>query len=254
MIHFLKKQQITQPSQKTMENSMVGKRGKKRLLSGAYRYSVACFLGALVLMYVATPLIEKIDEGDHIVGFFLTLVLLSAVPAVGNSRRAMVWAIVLVIPAVAAKWLHHLWPTVIHAEFWLVPGLFFVIFVIMHLFGFIFRASQVDSEVMCAAIAGYLLLAMVWGFAYILIADLVPGSFVFTAGPASSQVMKGFTALYFSFVTLCTVGYGDIVPVSGVARSLAMIEAAVGVFYIATIISRLVAVYSSKSVSNGKPL
>jgi voltage-gated potassium channel len=86
-----------------------------------------------------------------------------------------------------------------------------------------------------------------------LVADLIPDSFVFTASPAGGHAMKGFTALYFSLITLCTVGYGDIVPVSGMARAMAMMEATVGVFYIATVISRLVAVYSSRSLSDGKP-
>ena len=64
----------------------------------------------------------------------------------------------------------------------------------------------------------------------------------------AANAMKGFTALYFSFATLCTVGYGDILPVSGVARMLAILEAGVGVFYVAILISRLVALHSSESL------
>jgi hypothetical protein len=229
-----------------MENTVNAKSRRGRLISGVYRYAVACFLGALVLMFISAPLIEKLNYGDHIVTAILTVVLLCAVLAVGNRRSTLVWAIVLVAPAVSARWLNHLRPELIRPEFWLVPGLLFVAFVIMHLFGFILRAPRVDSEVLCAAIGGYLMLALLWSFGYMLVADLVPESFVFTAGPVSVHAMKGFTALYFSFVTLCTVGYGDIVPVSGIARALAMIEAAAGVFYVATLISRLVAVYSSR--------
>ncbi|MEO8429729.1 MAG: potassium channel family protein [Verrucomicrobiota bacterium] len=71
----------------------------------------------------------------------------------------------------------------------------------------------------------------------------------FMAGPVSSHTMKGFTGLYFSFITLSTVGYGDIVPISGMARMLAMMEAMAGTFYVAILISRLVAVYSSRGPS-----
>jgi hypothetical protein len=59
--------------------------------------------------------------------------------------------------------------------------------------------------------------------------------------------MKGFTAVYFSFITLSTVGYGDIAPVSGVLRMLTMIEAITGTFYMAVLIARLVAVYSTST-------
>jgi hypothetical protein len=123
----------------------------------------------------------------------------------------------------------------------------------MHLLGFIFRSSQVDSEVLCAAIAGYLMLVLLWSLAYTLVSQVVPESFVFTVGPESGHTMKDSTATYFSFVTLCTVGYGDIVPVSGIARSLAMMEAGIGVFYMAMLISRLVTLYSSKESKHDKP-
>jgi hypothetical protein len=57
--------------------------------------------------------------------------------------------------------------------------------------------------------------------------------------------LDGFSAFYFSFVTLCTVGYGDIVPVSKVARMLAVTEAITGLFYIAVLVSRLVGMYTN---------
>lgn len=57
--------------------------------------------------------------------------------------------------------------------------------------------------------------------------------------------MNGFTGFYFSFITLSTVGYGDITPVSRIARWLAALEAMTGLLYVAVLISRLVALYSS---------
>jgi hypothetical protein len=71
-------------------------------------------------------------------------------------------------------------------------------------------------------------------------------SFVFTVGLVSSRSMNNFNALYFSFTTLSTVGYGDIVPVSGIARMLAMVEAVFGMFYVTLLIARLVRSTPSK--------
>jgi hypothetical protein len=217
---------------------------KNKIVAGMYRYCVACFLAALSLMFIALPMLEHLANGERIAAGLLTIVLLFAVMAVGDSRRTFIWAIVLVMPALAARWINHLRPDVMPSEISIISGLIFIAFVIVHLFGFIFRSPHVDSEVLCAAVATYLMIGLLWSFVYMLIADLVQDAFVFTAGP--SHVMKGFNAIYFSFVTLCTVGYGDIVPVSGMARAMAMMEATVGVFYIATVISRLVAIYSSK--------
>ena len=66
---------------------------------------------------------------------------------------------------------------------------------------------------------------------------------------SSSHRMKGFTAHYFSFITLCTVGYGDIAPVSSAARMLAAMEAMTGTIYMAVLIARLVSMHSSPTMA-----
>ena len=103
---------------------------------------------------------------------------------------------------------------------------------------------------LCAATSVYLLLGILWSMAYILVAELVPGSFCFAAGPDPGRSMAGFDAVYFSFVTLCTVGYGDVFPVSHGAKMLAIAEAVTGLFYVTILIARLVAVYSSEKPSD----
>ena len=136
-------------------------------------------------------------------------------------------------------------------EVFLSAGLLFIAFIMLHLFRFILHAPRVNSEILCASVAIYLMLGLLWAFAYTLVARMVPDSFAFTVGPASSHLMHGFTSLYFSFVTLSTVGYGDIIPVSGVARLLAIAEATSGMFYVTLLIARLVALYSSDRAGNG---
>lgn len=94
-----------------------------------------------------------------------------------------------------------------------------------------------------------------WGSIYVLVARMSPGAFSGVA--ASSQPLHGFDALYFSLITLTTAGYGDIAPVSGPARMLAMLEAVTGTMYMAALVARLVSGYSSaattKSETNTAP-
>ena len=76
-----------------------------------------------------------------------------------------------------------------------------------------------------ASISAYLMLGLMWAMAYWLVDRLTPGgafSFNTNAGPRS---IEGFNGFYFSFITLSTVGYGDITPVSRLARWLAAMEA-----------------------------
>src|SRR6516225_12041049 len=121
----------------------------------------------------------------------------------------------------------------------------FLVFVVVYLVRFILRAPRVDTNVLCAGLSGYLLLGLLWTPVYVMLARLNPAAFNMAAGPGGSTTMDGFNAFYFSFMTLCTVGYGDITPLSKGARMLAVVEAITGLFYVAVLISRLVAVYSA---------
>jgi hypothetical protein len=216
------------------------------------RYPVASFLVALILGFVTAPFEEQFRDGDLIESARLTVVMLTGLLALGGNRKTLAWGMVLVMPALAGKWVNHWRPDLVPAWSFFVPGLLFCIFVVVHLLRFILRAPRVDSEVLCAGVAGYLMLGLLWSLAYLLVARLVPDSFVFTVGPAGGQSMKGFTGVYYSFITLTTVGYGDIVPSSGAARMLAMTEAIAGTLYMAVMVARLVSLYYAPG-SSGEP-
>lgn len=209
------------------------------------RNATAYFLGALVLAIATSPFTESLPDGELIEAVRLTIIMVVGLMAVGGGRRTLICGLLLVVPALVAKWVSHLHPTLVPDWLFLTPGILFLLLLLGQLLRFIARASRVNSEVLCAGVAGYLLLGMLWGFAYLLLARLNPDAFVFTAGPAASHFMKGFTAVYFSFITLCTVGYGDVVPVSGEARMLAMMEGITGTFYMAVLVARLVSLYGS---------
>jgi hypothetical protein len=125
----------------------------------------------------------------------------------------------------------------------LIAGLALIAFVVANLLRFVLRAPSVNTEVLSASISAYLMLGLLWTVAYWLVAQVTPNAFAFNTG--TKETMAGFNAFYFSFITLSTVGYGDITPVSKVARMLAAMEAMTGLLYVAVLIARLVALYSS---------
>jgi len=96
--------------------------------------------------------------------------------------------------------------------------------------------SAVTAETIAVAICAYLLIGLAWQSLYEACVTLSPGAF----GDARVQ---GSDLFYFSYVTLTTLGYGDITPKMPVARSLAVVEAIVGQMYVAVVIARLVATY-----------
>jgi len=216
------------------------------------RFSTVQLLIALALFFIWAPFVEEIEGGELIVSGLFSLVLLAGIVAVADRKRVLVIAIVLAIPAIAGRWINHFRPDLAPPAVFLTAGLVLIAFVVANLLRFVLRAPSVNVEVLCASISAYLMLGLMWTMAYWLVDQLTPGgafSFNTNAGPRS---MNGFTGFYFSFITLSTVGYGDITPVSRIARWLAAMEAMTGLLYVAVLIARLVALYSTpKSDDSG---
>ena len=105
--------------------------------------------------------------------------------------------------------------------------------------------DKLSGNRIVGAICVYLMLGVIWALMYSLLEALVPGSF---AGLTENATDSGWDPdwVYFSFVTLTTLGYGDILPLSFSARSLAYFEAIVGQFYLAVLVAGLVGAYLSE--------
>src|SRR6478736_3941033 len=208
------------------------------------RFSTVQLLIALALFFIWAPFVEEIEGGELIVSGLFSLVLLAGVVAVANRKRVLVIAIVLAIPAIVGRWINHFRPDLIPPAVFLVSALILIAFVVGNLLRFVFRAPSVNAEVLCASISAYLMLGLMWTMAYWLVDQLTPGGAFSYNTNAGTRSMNGFTGFYFSFITLSTVGYGDITPVSRIARWLAAMEAMTGLLYVAVLISRLVSLYS----------
>ena len=209
-----------QPKHRETRTSL---RGTDVSAKGVFRFSVAYFLCVLILNILVSPFVDQFWGGFLVETALMTLVFLSALLAIGGRLRTLLGA-ALVAPALVGEWLSYWRPDLTFSVVFRGGGLLFIGFVVVEFLRFILRAPRVDFDVLCAGIATYLMLGLFWSFAYILVDRLVPNSFVFTVGPASSHSMYDFNALYFSFATLSTLGYGDITPLSGGARMLAMVE------------------------------
>jgi voltage-gated potassium channel len=124
---------------------------------------------------------------------------------------------------------------------------------------FIFTTRRVDFNTIAASLCIYLLLGLIWALAYSSIDSLNPHAFKFmadTASPAPTMRIgtgTSMAALYFSFTTMTTLGYGDIVPLSPIARGLAIVEAITGQLYLVVLVSRLVGLQIADSINQDHP-
>jgi len=199
-------------------------------------------LVSLVAYILLIPFVEGhwIGEAVLLVSIFVTLlaaaVLLSA--AVTWRWPAIVVAVSSVLTTVAAQY-YPIHVLIIAQAILLVA---FFGFLSVGLFSYLGQGGSVTRGRLYASASLYLMLAVLWTVAYRLIEEIHPGSFVVTGGSSASEVPH-HAYMYFSLVTLTTLGYGDIVPVNPVARICAALEAVTGVLYIAITVARLVAAY-----------
>ena len=135
---------------------------------------------ALVLLCVSAPFVTEMPYGDLVESFLMTVVMISAVLAVGARRRILILALVLVSPALVAKWANHLWPDLVPPFVYLAATILFFLFVVVRLLHFLFAAQRVDANVLCAGISGYVMLGLLWIPVYLLVTTLASGAFSVT--------------------------------------------------------------------------
>ena len=130
----------------------------------------------------------------------------------------------------------------------------FLAFICVHIFSFILGARALTSQLIFAALCMYLMMGLLWSFIYTLLVAIDPDSIKLASIIDWEEGVRDvFSEMYyFSFVTLTTLGYGDILPVSRLARSLATMEAILGQLYLAVIIASLVGIQISSRSHGSK--
>jgi len=146
---------------------------------------------------------------------------------------------------------------VLNLVFWLL----FTFYIGLIVFRGLMRSHRIRSNEIYGAISMYLLIGILFAEVYQLLLIWQPGALYFDPGRfAAPQVIgdKLYTRgpgdiIYYSFVTLGTVGYGDVTPSSPLARSLSLIEAVIGIMYVATMIARFVSIQISSESRGAEP-
>jgi hypothetical protein len=205
------------------------------------RHSLFLLL-ALLLLISLTPFLGTHRAGEVILIISLYATLTAAILTMQGKRALQRIAIIVAVPVVLIEIAGFFYPS--HAlmilDFSLLIAFFG--FVSVGLFTFLGKPGTITSGRIYASASLYLMLATFWFALYNLTEEIYPGSFAQTGVvPAAMVHRSGF--LYFSLITLTTVGYGDIVPVSPVARVITALEGVTGVLYIAITVARLVAAY-----------
>jgi hypothetical protein len=192
-----------------------------------------------ILLFVVGPLQATGAVAVHYFGIAFGLVLLAAIFVVSASPVAVVTIVTAIALVVAATALRLRAPSVVDiyldAAAWMIAGLTLCIVVARA----VFAPGKVSYHRVVGAVLLYLNIGLIFVALYCLMALVAPHPFR-GLEPLQDNLTIAGNLTYFSFVTLTSVGYGDIVPVHPLVRSMANVEAVIGQLYPATLLARLV--------------
>lgn len=199
------------------------------------RWGLRALLGSLILIILLFPLFDDSLFGRGLLVVLSTAIALSGAYAASHDARRLRLALLLALPSVAGRWWSLFDESRLARGVGLVTSMAFFVYTIVLLLDRVLTTEESTGDELYGAVSIYILIGFVWALAYGGLDLVRPGAIQGTHGPL---VPGDF--IYFSFITLMTVGYGDMAPVHPAARALAMLEAMVGIIFVAVLIGRLV--------------
>ncbi len=200
----------------------------------------------LILLLILYPYVGQGGAGRiFIVALYMTIPL-AGMYAVSFSRPGLVVLLILGIPLVLTGIDIIFGADLISMTIGYISGIAFYavssVIILVH----IIRDKRIQADTLYGAVCVYLMLGLTWYMIYSFFEHINPGSFYCGDAQNLNGVLDGADLLYFSFVTLTTLGYGDITPVTEQVRSLSFLEAATGTLYSAILVARLVGLYTAQ--------
>jgi len=207
---------------------------------GPCTYLLLLLLGLILLF----PYLEEGLFARTLLGVLFSIVLLIGAFSSRQTRWGFILKLGLALLGVGLQWAALLTESITILA---LAGISYTASLAVAISGvlrYILKRGPITADKLHGALAGYIMLAFVWAFIYALIERSSAGSF----GPGRldfTQPGTFFKLLFFSFTTLTTTGYGDVIPLTDHARSIVMVEEFAGVFYVGVLIARLAGLYPS---------
>ena len=211
---------------------------------GDHQFPRYSFLG-LFISLVALILLPPFFGGNLVLIHKLMWIvtLLAGLWLVTRNHRLLLIAGVLALPVLVVSGQSMVGKATVQTLVSSGVTLILFLFIMGHLLRFVVVSKRVGSDLIFASLCVYLLIGVIWAYIYFVMALVTPEAF-----PINTDIEQSYSALlreffYYSYVTLTTLGYGDIIPATPIARSWAAMEAIVGQLYLTVIVARLMGLY-----------
>jgi hypothetical protein len=206
------------------------------------RWRFGIVLVAALVVAVGHPLASSLFDDQAAFDVGVSLLIMSVIVLVFEARQHRIIAIALGLAALGGLWSSYAFSGAASNVFVAASYLLTAAFFAFALFGIVrtILAAEASHNALLGAVSGYLLLGIIWSLLYATVETTTPRSFVMANRDAEEAPLDRGALSYYSFVTLSTVGYGDITPTTPLTRTLAWIEAVTGQFYLAVLVAGLV--------------
>ena len=199
----------------------------------------------IIAMLIVGPLFEEFVGLKILIDILWSAIFVSAIYAVSQKKRHIVIAVLLALPMLGSIWSKYFFQHKALLVVGSLCGAAFFLFAVIQMLIFIYSHKEVTRDLIVGAAVVYLFMALMWTFIFVVVEILHPGSFSI---PEGQDIGATQSFLYYSFVTITTLGYGDITPVTRLARSLCVLEAVIGQLYLVVQVAWLVGVHVSQSM------
>lgn len=213
------------------------------------------FLIALLFFLIAYPYFHfKFPDQIAVIELFFALLMITGVSLLINQKKLLIFMSILAVLILLGILLAGYTENKVILQLTMFIELTFFLFIFISLLTFIYSEEKITLNKLYAAVTSYLVLGIIFALIYAIIFVNFPSSFQYTVS-SNLVFTKNFPhpaffseALYFSFVTLSTLGYGDWAPMFGPIKMIASLEAIMGQLFIAILIARLVGIQISQSL------
>jgi hypothetical protein len=211
-----------------------------------FSFSILLFFLVLLLL---TPGMLSPDQTGYFIRLVFATTLFAGLYLVANKPRQLWIGLILVIPVLFTNWSFGVIPDQSRIVVNNLSQIIFLTYICGHILLHLVHARRITTDLILAALCLYLVIGLMFGFGFVALELLMPGSIKLTADyvvtDLNSYRQLQAELIYFSYVTLSTLGYGDILPNLPLARSICTLEALTGQVYLAVIIARIVGLHIS---------
>ena len=217
------------------------------------KHKLLLLLIALLSLMIVLPFMDE-RHANYIITmeFFITAILIFGIYVVSTNKQLLTVAILIALLIFTVIWFNIFLQEKDLLVFSLLLEILFFIITAVTILAYVLDYHKVTADKLYGAVCVYLFIGIMWALLYLVIETVSPGSFAMTNGskfPGTYAHPAYFSQfMYYSFVTMTTLGYGDIVPLTNPARAFATLEAVVGQLFVVVLIARLVGLHITHSI------